>query len=267
MANKSEPLFNAGAAVYDSFSFLRGPAELTVEKAQLSPGQRVLDVACGSGWASLKAVRLVGNNGYVTGIDIADKLLDVARQKAESDGLTNIEFLVGDAHKLVFEDNTYDTLICASSLFLFNNMTRVLKECYRVLKTGGIMIFSTFGEGVFQPVTGFINDHLKKHGKNMLSHSPISVTDSNEKCREIFINAGFENVIITEECLELLLPDKEECWRQISGSLIVRPRLTGLSADDYGLLKKEILSELDQPDYSHGIPVDVPVIFCTVRKL
>jgi len=265
MTNKSEPLFNAGAAVYDSFTFLRGPAELTVEKAQLSPGQ--MDVACGSGWASLKAARLVGKNGHVTGIDIADKLLEVARQKAASDGLTNIEFFVDDAHKLLLEDNTYDTLICASSLFLFNDRSQVLRECCRVLKKGGIMIFSTFGEGVFQPVTGFINDHLKKHGKKMLPHSPISVTDSTEKCREIFISAGFKNVIITEEYLELLLPDKEECWRQISGSLIVRPRLTGLSADDYSLLKKEILLELDQPDYSHGISVDVPVIFCTVRKL
>jgi ubiquinone/menaquinone biosynthesis C-methylase UbiE len=266
MAGKSEPLFNIGAEIYDSFTFLRRPAELTAEKAQLSPGQKVLDIACGTGWATMKAARLVGEKGHVTGIDIADKLLDIARQKVGLGGFSNIKYLVGDAHKLAFEENTFDTVLCASSLFLFIDVCKALNENYRVLKTGGIMCFSTFSEGVFHPVMGLINNWIKKLPEYKLPTSPISITDSPEKCRDIFIDAGLGNVEITEENCVINFPDKEECWRQISGSLIVRPRLSGLSPDDYRTLKDEILLELEQRSTPQGISVDVPVIFCTVRK-
>ena len=186
MADKFEPLFNAGATIYDSFTFLRGPAELTAEKAQLLSGQKVLDVACGSGWASMTAAWLVGEKGHVIGIDIADKLLDVARQKADSSGLLNIDYREGDVHSLDFDDSSFDVVLCASSLFLFSDTPQALNECYRVLKAGGIMIFSTFGKDVFQPVTGLIDNYVTKRGKNRLPQSPISITDSPEKCREVY---------------------------------------------------------------------------------
>lgn len=267
MTDNSEPLFNAGAAIYDSFTFLRGPAELTTEKANILPGQTVLDIACGSGWATMVAARLVGENGHVTGIDIADKLLEVARQKSASSGLVNIDYREGDIQNLDFDDSSFDVVLCASSLFLFNDMRKALNESYRVLKTGGTMIFSTFGKEVFQPVMELIIDHARKLGKGPLPESAISVTDSPEKCHAIFSSAGFENVAITEEYLGLSFADKEECWRQISASLIVRPRLSALTPDDRKILKEEILTELEKLDSSRGILVDVPVILCAVRKL
>ena len=266
MVDKNEPLFNAGAADYDSFTFLRGPAELTAGKANILPGQKVLDIACGSGWATIVAARLAGENGHVNGIDIADKLLEVARQKAASSGLLNIDYREGDIHNLDFNDSSFDVVLCASSLFLFNDIRKALSESYRVLKTGGTMIFSTFGKEVFQPVTGLIIDHARKLGKGPLPGSAISVTDTPEKCHAIFSNAGFENVTITEESHELLLPDKEGCWRQISASLIVRPRLSGLDPDDRKILKEEILPELEKLNSQRGISVDVPVILCAVTK-
>ncbi len=262
-----EPLFNAGAAIYDSFTFLRGPAELTAEKARLSPGQKVLDAACGSGWAAMKAAGMVGETGQVTGIDIADKLLDIARQKAADSGLTNIEYLSGDVHTLEFADNGFDAVICASSLFLFGDTRKALGECYRVLKTGSTMVFSTFGRGVFQPVMKLIDDRLREFGEKTPTSSAILVTDSPEKCREIFIGAGFDNADISEDTLAVVYPDKEECRRQICNSLIVRPRINRLDSADKERLKKEILSVLDGFGTSHGITVDVPVIFSSVEKL
>ena len=267
MTNNDEPLFNAGATVYDSFTFLRSPAELTAEKAELLPGQKVLDIACGSGWATMKVARIVGEKGHVTGIDIADKLLDVARWKAASEGLMNIEYLVGDAQKLSFDDNTYDAILCASSLFLFKDIPRVLSECYRVLKTDSTMVFSTFGKNVFQFVTKLINDWITQHETNVFPDSPISVTDSPEKCREVFVKEGFENVEIFEETCVAHFHDKEECWRQISGSLIVRPRLSCLTPDDYKRLKEQILSELEKLVTFQGVSVSLPLIFCAVNKL
>jgi SAM-dependent methyltransferase len=179
----------------------------------------------------------------------------------------NIDYREGDIHNLDFNDGSFDAVLCASSLFLFNHIRKALNESYRVLKTGGTMVFSTFGKEIFQPVMGLIIEHTRKLGKEPLPKSAISITDTPEKCHAIFKNAGFGNVTITEECHELLLPDKEECWRQISASLIVRPRLSGLDPEDLKRLKVEMLSELEKLDTSRGISVDVPVIFCTVKKL
>lgn len=267
MAENREPLFNAGAAIYDSFTFLRGPAELTAERANILQGQKVLDIACGSGWVTMAAARIVGENGRVSGIDIADKLLEIAIQKAASSGFGNIDYQKGDIHNLNFNDSSFDVVLCASSFFLFKDMSRALNESYRVLRTGGTMIFSTFGEDIFQPVTGLINDHILKREKYPIQESPVSITDSPEKCREIFMKAGLDNVEISEESRAINFPDIEECWRQISGSLIVRPRLSGLTPEDYRTLKEEILLELEQLKGSQGISAEIPVIFCTVRKL
>ena len=144
MAKENEPQFNAGAAIYDSFTFLRGPAELTAGKANILPGQKVLDIACGSGWATMVAARSAGENGHVTGIDIADKLLEVARQKAASSGLLNIDYRVGDIHDLDFNDSSFDVVLSTLVFSELNEDERryALKQSERILKPGGLIIIA-----------------------------------------------------------------------------------------------------------------------------
>jgi ubiquinone/menaquinone biosynthesis C-methylase UbiE len=109
--------FNTFADTYDNVRSVRKPAERLVVNAKIIPGQRVLDVACGTGWATMAAARAVGKTGRVTGIDIADKMLDVARGKAASAGLSNVEYRLGDAEALEFNDATFDAVICATAIY------------------------------------------------------------------------------------------------------------------------------------------------------
>jgi arsenite methyltransferase len=145
----AQEAFNAFALEYDNAKYLLEPAKRTAENAGHKKGQKVLDVACGTGWATMAAANLVGDTGFVTGIDIADQLLTLARAKATATGLKNIEYLRGNAESLEFDDNTFDTVTCASSLFIFQDPTKALCEWYRVLKPGGNVIFSVFGEEIF----------------------------------------------------------------------------------------------------------------------
>jgi 2-polyprenyl-3-methyl-5-hydroxy-6-metoxy-1,4-benzoquinol methylase len=80
--------------------------ELLAEAADLKPGQRVLDVACGNGNGSLAAARRFCD---VTGIDYVPMLLDEARKRAEAEGLT-VDFREGDAEDLPFEDASFDAV-------------------------------------------------------------------------------------------------------------------------------------------------------------
>ena len=87
----------------------------------------MLDVACGTGWASLAAAAAVGPNGCVIGIDIADKALEIARGKAQKAGFKNLSFEEQDGHHPKFEDSSFDVVTCASALFGFQDIRRILK--------------------------------------------------------------------------------------------------------------------------------------------
>ena len=74
-------LFNKIFESYDKLKFQKEPCDRLVVHAHVSAGERVLDVACGTGWVMLAAGHAVGPTGYVIGIDIADKALEIAREK------------------------------------------------------------------------------------------------------------------------------------------------------------------------------------------
>lgn len=264
--NRKEPLFNAGASAYDSFIFLHAPAERTAVLAGLLPGQKVLDIACGSGRAAMAAARVVGETGRVTGVDIADRLLDVAREKAKKAGLENVDYIKGDAARLEFTVDSFDAVMCASSIFLLDNIPGVLAEWWRVLKPGGVMVLSSFGKDIFGPVAAMIDARLKKYPEKEIPLPVIHSTDTPEKCREMLDKAGIRNTEIISENGKIRFSDAGECWRQVAGSLIVRPRLAVLDAGVRAGLKAEIMDELERMVSGDGIQVEVPVIYCIARR-
>ncbi|MDX1488291.1 MAG: class I SAM-dependent methyltransferase [Acidiferrobacterales bacterium] len=106
-----------------------------VSNWQLTPGQRLLDVACGSGQSALPAARL---GLKVTGIDIAHNLIDGANQRARDEGL-DARFDQGDAESLPFEDASFDTLISMIGAMFAPRPDRVASEFARVLRPGGTL--------------------------------------------------------------------------------------------------------------------------------
>lgn len=100
--------------------------------AGVTPRQRVLDVACGTGVAAREAARLTGENGRVTGLDRNQGMLAVARRKAPE-----IEWQLGQAEALPFEEASFDTVLSQFGLMFFEDRVRALKEMWRVLRPDG----------------------------------------------------------------------------------------------------------------------------------
>src|SRR5262245_23608034 len=104
MVGRWNTAFNAAADHFDdepvSF-FARFGAEL-VTRCGVAPGERVLDVGCGTGHAALAAAEIVGPSGVVVGADLAVPLLEVARAKARAQGLEHVDFVEGDYRALGF---------------------------------------------------------------------------------------------------------------------------------------------------------------------
>jgi len=263
---RPEPLFNAMRDVYDNVRFVLGPAERLVVNAKIAPGQQVLDVACGTGWATMAAALAAGNTGKVTGIDIADKLLDVAKEKAMFARLSNVEYRVGDAEALEFDDGSFDAVICASSIFLLNDIPKALHEWHRVLKTEGIIAFTSFGPRFLQPVLKPLGECLSRYdGQPPPVPFFLNRTDTLDKCRELLKSAGFEDIHITTEQLGIYLPDLTAYWQEISLTF-VSWRLGLLSPADLERFKAEHLSEMESLRTDQGILIELPTLFSVARK-
>jgi SAM-dependent methyltransferase len=87
-----------------------------VERAEIGPGDSVLDVATGYGEPALTAARLVAPTGRVVATDIAPDMLDFGRERATQAGLDNVEFLEVDAEALSFDDEAFDAILCRQGL-------------------------------------------------------------------------------------------------------------------------------------------------------
>jgi SAM-dependent methyltransferase len=115
-------------------------ARHVVSLAELKPGERVVDLATGTGNAALLAARA---DTHVTGVDAASRLIDVARERAASEGL-GATFAVGDLEALPFEDRLFDVALSVFGIIFAGDAGRAFDELVRVLRPGGRALVSAW---------------------------------------------------------------------------------------------------------------------------
>lgn len=108
-----------------------------LDRADLKPGQRILDLGSGTGHPAIPAAERVGTGGQVTGIDLAEEMLEVARRKANKLGLKQVDFRQADILSLPFEAGHFDAVTSRFCLMFVPHLDRTLGEMHRVLKPGG----------------------------------------------------------------------------------------------------------------------------------
>ena len=129
-----------------------------LDGAGVTEGQRVLDVACGTGVVARAAARVVGPNGHVSGIDLNPAMIQVAREIEPT-----IDWRVGDAADLPYEDQSFDVALCQSALFFFPDPAEAVREMTRVVAPGGSVAVQTYAGLHEQPGYGPFIDSVIRH--------------------------------------------------------------------------------------------------------
>jgi SAM-dependent methyltransferase len=121
-------------------------APMMADLAGLREGQRVLDVACGTGIAARAAADRVGDAGSVVGLDLNPAMLAVAARIRD-----DIDWRTGDVSELPFADESFDAVLCQSAVFFFPDLDRALSEMARVARRGGRVVIQTYAALADQP--------------------------------------------------------------------------------------------------------------------
>lgn len=129
---------------------LQGAARAATDLANVAAGDRVLDVACGTGNAALLAA---GSGADVTGLDFEPSLLAQARARADAGGLT-VAWVRGDAAELPFPDGTFSVVLSVFGVMYVPNQARAAGELARVCMSGARVVLASWVPGSFMPAMG-----------------------------------------------------------------------------------------------------------------
>ena len=164
-------LFDQRADTYDASASHRWQAKLAAEMAAPAPDAHVLDVACGTGLATLASAQLMGGAqqqhqqsaaGTLTGVDISEGMLSVARQN--SSALSNVRFVRADAAQLPFASNAFDVVLVVAAQPYLPDVDAAITEWKRVLRPGrGRIVLTTLADDE-QTASALLRAAAAQHG-------------------------------------------------------------------------------------------------------
>jgi demethylmenaquinone methyltransferase/2-methoxy-6-polyprenyl-1,4-benzoquinol methylase len=206
-------VFHSVAAKYDlmndlmSFGIHRIWKRFTIDCSGVRRGQKVLDLAGGTGDLTEKFSRLVGDTGEVVLADINDSMLKMGREKLRNKGIVgNVNYVQANAEALPFPDNYFDCITISFGLRNVTEKEKALRSMFRVLKPGGRLLVLEFSKPIFAPLNKAYDAysfHLlpkigefiaKDAGSYRYLAESIRMHPDQETLKGMMSDAGFDNV-------------------------------------------------------------------------
>jgi ubiquinone/menaquinone biosynthesis C-methylase UbiE len=183
-------------------------ADCLIRAVNPVPGERVLDVGCGTGIVARRVKRLMGSRIQVAGIDMSPEMLAVARAASKREGL-GIEWREGRAEKLPYPDASFDLVLSQFALMFFTDRRAALGEIHRVLAADGRIGVSVF-QGIDQHPFYVLLDNAIKRKLGASGVGEIFSLGNADALLRLTQDAGFSQIEITPDTLVARFPQPEE---------------------------------------------------------
>ncbi len=224
------------------------------------PGERVLDIGCGFGDTSQRIAGLVGEEGSVLGVDVAERFIETARAEAEEAGVDNVDFMVADVEVTKFADG-FDYAFTRFGTMFFANPVTAMRNVRRGLVPGGRLCMVVWRRKLDNEwlhraervVEEFVQEP-EESDEPTCGPGPFSMADA-DTTSHILLNAGFENVALRRCDIPIRIGrDLDQAVELVmalgpAGEVI---RLAGAEAErirpQIEAALREALAEFEQPD-------------------
>ncbi len=178
-----------------------------------------LDVGCGRGAALLPIARAVGPGGHVTGFDLSSQMIELTRADVDAEGLTNVDLQVLDASDPGLPQGTYDLISCSLVAFFLPDPASAIAGWRGLLKTGGRIGLSTFGERdrAWVELDGVFKPYLPPQMRDARTSGEAGPFGSDAGVETLLREAGFRRLRTTKVPISVTFKDAEH-WHTWSWS-------------------------------------------------
>ena len=193
----------------------RPVGEWLVDRLDPQPGQTILDLAAGTGDTGFLAANRLGKAGRLISSDFSPQMVGAAERRAKELGIQNAEFRVLDAERLELGDASVDGVLCRFSYMLMADPLEALRETRRVLRAGGRLAFSTWGEAARNSWMTFSAGVLIERGlmEPFSSDGPGVFSMPDEQAIVPLVReAGFDQIEVEEMELRWRFESSDELW-------------------------------------------------------
>lgn len=235
-----------------------------ISHAALRPGERVLDVACGTGIVARLASEQVGATGTVAGLDVNPGMLAVARS-ATPPGMP-IEWHEASAEAMPLPEASFDVVLCQMGLQFMPDKQAALREMRRVVVRGGRLILNVPGPipRLLSILAEALARHIGAEAAGFVKHV-FSLHDTAE-IQNLVSGAGYHNVSVQSDTKPLRLPPPEEFLWQYLQSTPLAGALAQVGDDRRGSLEREVVAKWQEFAKDSGLVLHVRVVVATARK-
>lgn len=248
----------------DFVPVIPGPlADDLIEAASLRPGERVLDVACGTGIVARRAAVRVGPRGAVAGADVNPAMLAVARA-APAPASPQIQWYETAAEAMPLPDEAYDVVFCQLGLQFMDDKVAALREVHRLLVPEGRALVNVPRPGRF---FGVLEDAFARHVPDgaPFVRMVFSLHDPLELDR-LVRDAGFRDVVVRTDAKPLHLPPPREfLWRYV-GCTPLTSMLAEVDPGRLAALERDVLAGWEAWVRDGGMSYEQEVLVARATK-
>jgi ubiquinone/menaquinone biosynthesis C-methylase UbiE len=192
--------------------------EWLVDALDPQPGETVLELACGVGDTGLAAAAPLGASGRLISTDFSAEMVAAARRRADELGVSNVEFRTMDAGRMDLDDDSVDGVLCRWGYMLMADPAAALTETRRVLRPGGRLAFSVWGDPAANPWASVpaqaIYQHTGQTPPDPLAPGIFAMASEN-RTRELLSEAGLTPQRVELVEMEWAFDSPDDHWHYV----------------------------------------------------